>query len=149
LTEEHDARIVLTGGGSEKKLVEEIAAMMTHPPLTIAGGLSFTQFAAVLERCNLLICGNTGAMHVAAAVGTPTVALHGPTNPRKWGPVGEGHIVLQSRLSCSPCLNLGWDYGCPTHPCLAEISVEAVYAAALRALQRQPSTFIPLAEVAV
>jgi lipopolysaccharide heptosyltransferase II len=148
LIEEQNARIVLTGGASEKGLIAEVVGMMTHTPLILAGGLSFTEFAAVLERCALVVCGNTGAMHVAAAVSTPTVALHGPTNPQKWGPVGEGHVVLQSSLPCSPCLNLGWDYGCKTHPCIAEISVDAVYRAAVNALHRQPSAFIPLQEVA-
>jgi lipopolysaccharide heptosyltransferase II len=149
LVEEQGATIVITGGASEKALVEQVADMMMHPPLTLAGGLSVTQFAAVLEQCDLLICGNTGAMHIAAAVGTPTVALHGPTNPRKWGPVGEGHVVIQSRLPCSPCLNLGWDYGCRSHPCMSTISVEEVYRAALKVLRRQSPAFIPLAEVAV
>lgn len=149
LVEEQGATIVVTGGPGEKSLVEQVAAMMIHTPLTLVGGLSFTQFAAVLERCDLLICGNTGAMHIAAAVGTPTVALHGPTNPRKWGPVGEGHVVIQSRLPCSPCLNLGWDYGCKSHPCMSTISVEEVYRAAVKVLRRQSPAFIPLAEVAV
>lgn len=149
LVEEQGATIVITGGPSEKALVEQVAAMMTHAPLPLAGGLSVTQFAAVLERCDLLICGNTGAMHTAAAVGTPTIALHGPTNPRKWGPVGEGHVVIQSRLPCSPCLNLGWDYGCKSHPCMSAISVEDVYRAAAKVLRRQSPAFIPLAEVAV
>lgn len=128
-------RIMLTGSPGEKSLVDRIAAKLDKPCLNLAGPFSFTQFAALLQRCDLLVCGNTGAMHIAAAAGTPTVALHGPTNPNKWGPVGNRHTVVQSPIVCSPCLELGFDYGCTTHPCMRMISVSRVFDAVVSALE--------------
>jgi ADP-heptose:LPS heptosyltransferase len=123
--------IALTGSPGESPLVERIASRLERRCLRLAGAHSVTRFAALLRESRLLVSGNTGAMHIAAAVGTPVVALHGPTNPNKWGPVGERHTVLQSPIACSPCLDLGFDYGCTTHPCMRMIAVNQVYRAAL------------------
>jgi len=136
LTRLDSIAIVVTGSSSEVALAEQIAGQIGGKAASLAGAHSITRFAAILQCCDLLVCGNTGAMHIAAAVGTPTVALHGPTNPRKWGPVGEGHVVIQSPMPCSPCLELGFDYGCSTHPCMRMIPVERVLDAIRQLLHR-------------
>ena len=78
-------------------------------------------------------------MHLAAAAGTPVVALHGPTNPLQWGPWGKGHTILHVDVPCSPCLNLGFEYGCSalsdgTSPCMHTIQVDEVLEACERYL---------------
>jgi ADP-heptose:LPS heptosyltransferase len=64
-------------------------------------------------------------MHLAAAVGTPVIALFGPTDPRRTGPYGEGHLVIQKALSCSPCLLKK----CDSMQCMRDISVEDIFEA--------------------
>src|SRR3989304_586171 len=102
---------------------------MAHEILRVFGGegrdltgkTGLLQLAALLERCQLLITNDTGTMHVAAAVGTPVVALFGSTNPTTTGPWGHGHTVVKKDVSCSPCLKRV----CPTdHPCMKLITVE-------------------------
>jgi len=129
LIERYAAVVVLTGGRTERALVDRIARGMEEVPISTAGQLSFWSFAALLSLCNLVICGNTGAMHTAAAVGTPTVALHGPTDHVKWGPLGGLHIVLKSKLMCSPCLRFGHDYRCGENRCMRTISEQEVWRA--------------------
>jgi ADP-heptose:LPS heptosyltransferase len=64
----------------------------------------FSTLAAALERVRLLLTGDTGTMHLAAAVGTPTLSLFlGPAYPHETGPYGEGHLVVHSRIACAPC----------------------------------------------
>ena len=130
LVRQYGVTIVLTGGRSERALEDRLARRMEETPVATSGQLSFWPFAALLSLCDLLICGNTGAMHAAAAVGTPTVALHGPTDPVKWGPLGEFHIILKSTLTCSPCLRFGYDYRCGENRCMRAISEEEVWRAA-------------------
>jgi len=144
LLAEHQATLVLTGGPGERDLAERIRQALAAPSQTpnpkseiqnAAGPTTFAQFAALLSRCDILVCGNTGALHIGAAAGTHVVGLHGPTNPNKWGPVGgdglgdRGHTVLQSSIWCSPCLDLGFEYGCDTYPCMPLIEVARVYQA--------------------
>lgn len=137
LAAQHPVTIVITGGPGEAALVERVRSGIGAGATAVAEVQSFGRFAALLERCNLLVCGNTGAMHAAAAVGTPVVGLHGPSNPKKWGPWGAGHTVIQSALWCSPCLELGFEYGCKTYPCMPGITVDEVYEAVVEALARR------------
>jgi len=137
LVRHYGATVVLTGGRSERGLADRLARRMEETPVTTSGRLSFWPFAALLSLCDLLICGNTGAMHAAAAVSTPAVALHGPTDPVKWGPLGESHIVLKSTLMCSPCLRFGYDYRCGENRCMRAISEEEVWRA-VRTLMDRP-----------
>ena len=73
-------------------------------------------------------------MHLAAAVGTPVVALFGPTSPERTGPYGEGHVVIRKKIDCSPCFRKA----CDTLECM-EISAEEVFEA-VKAKQRTGDT---------
>jgi len=87
----------------------------------------------VLERCALTVSNDTGAMHVAAAVGTPIVAIFGPTDPVTTPPYGDNHTLLREPVECSPCLLRN----CPIdHRCMTGVSVEAVSAACVARLGR-------------
>jgi predicted lipopolysaccharide heptosyltransferase III len=122
-------RVLLTGGPGEAGLVEQIAAQMQQAPLMLAGTASVGQLAAVYERCSVVLGVDSGPLHLAASVGTPTVVLFGPSNPRRYGPWGDEtrHHVLRSGLWCSPCNNLE---RCPrgTAPseCMTLISTDQV-----------------------
>ena len=131
LVERYHAQIILTGDPSEVELSQRIAAQARASCAIAAGKTQINQLAALFANADLVICGNCGPMHLAAAAGTSVVALHGPTNPLQWGPWGQGHTILHVDLPCSPCLNLGFEYGCSalsdgTSPCMYTIQVSEV-----------------------
>jgi lipopolysaccharide heptosyltransferase II len=94
--------------------------------------LPLRQFMAVLKRCRLFICNDSGPMHISTALGVPVVAVFGPTEPLWFGPLGpDDRIVIQSGFWCRPC----FDYCLFDQPyCLRTISVESVLSAARGAL---------------
>lgn len=131
LVERYNAQIILTGAPSEVELSQQIASQTRSPCLVAAGNTQINQLTALFANTDLVISGNCGPMHLAAAAGTPVVALHGPTNPSQWAPWGNGHTVLYVDVPCSPCLNLGFEYGCSalsdgTSPCMHTIQVDEV-----------------------
>lgn len=98
------ALVVLTGGAGDRPLVDAVLDRLGPVPvINTAGTLNLTVTAALLARLDVLVTGDTGPMHLAAAVGTPVVALFGPSDPRRYGPLGDGHQVLRVQLPCSPC----------------------------------------------
>jgi ADP-heptose:LPS heptosyltransferase len=97
-------RIVLTGSKSELPLVERVTSLMQESPAVLCGQLDLPQMAALLERCSLYVGNDTGPMHLAAAVGTPTVSIFSARDfPERWYPAGAGHSVLRRDAPCSPC----------------------------------------------
>lgn len=103
LIERDRATVALIGSPSEWPLAEEIRDQMREAPLLLAGQTSLKQLAALMEEASLLITNDSGPMHLAAAMGTPVVAIFGPTSPRRTGPYGSGHRILQKELPCVPC----------------------------------------------
>jgi len=133
-----NAQIVLTGGSDELDLAWSVNAHMRFEPLVAAGQTSLGQLAALFQRCQLVMGPDCGPLHLAVAVGTPTLHLHGPVDPRKFGPWGppDLHVVLTSGRACIPCNRL--DYAAqemPGHPCMREILVQSVVEAAHRLLE--------------
>lgn len=126
LQKTNNIKIIFTGTGGEKELIEKISNKPGSKPMIVIGW-KLAKVAALIKRMNVLVCGNTGVMHMACAVRTPVVALHGPTNPLKWGPWGENHTVIKANIFCSPCLYLGFEYGCRDYPCMGTIEVDNVY----------------------
>lgn len=123
---------MLIVGGEEDRLLGDklIASVSSNDVVSLAGETDLIQLAAVLEKVDLLVTNDTGPMHLAAAVGTPVVAIFGPTDPQLTGPYGKGHRVLKSSVYCSPCFKKE----CLLPECLLEISVEDVYTASARYL---------------
>jgi len=133
LTSEMNVKIVLTGSEAEKSIVENIALNVNPHPVKFVGILTLKQLAALLERYKVLITGNTGPMHLAAAVGTPVVAVFSSSNTlEEWRPFGADHIVIQKEVPCAGCeLEV-----CPKPiRCVELISPEEVILAAKRILQ--------------
>ncbi|MDQ6694902.1 MAG: glycosyltransferase family 9 protein [Chloroflexota bacterium] len=128
LVASHDARIVIVGGPGEEEGAGVLEGLIgrTHT-LSLAGHTSIHETAAVLERCDLFVGNDSGPMHLAAAVGTPVVAIFGPSNSHAWGPYTppgqeSPHTVVARDLPCMPCFyrghSLGLKDGCGTRPCL-------------------------------
>ncbi len=141
LAEAHGATIVLTGTRGEASLTAVVAAAMRYPALDLAGKTTIPVAAAVFERAALVLGPDSGALHIAVAVGTPTVHLYGPADPRKFGPWGDParHIVLTADVRDIPCLACG-DLS-PDRPaappCLTALQVVDVLTAAERVLRAE------------
>jgi heptosyltransferase-3 len=119
--------IILSGTGKEVGMCKKLENELAPKALSLAGQIDLGTTAALLERASVLVCGNTGIMHLASTFQTPTVAIHGPTDPRKWGPINPNAIVVQSPLECAPCLYLGYEYDCNCPNCMDAITVEDVW----------------------
>ena len=131
------ARIVITGGREELDLAWSVSARMLSDALVAAGDTSLGQLGALFARCRLVLGPDCGPLHLAVAVGTPTVHLYGPVDAGKFGPWGapEKHVVITSGRACIPCGRL--DYRpeeLADHPCVREIPVQSVLEAARKLL---------------
>jgi len=137
LANETGAGVLLTGSEAERPLCQKIAAQMKTEAQVTAGETTLDQLAALLSQCRLVLGLDSGPMHLAVAVGTPSVQLYGPVDPTTFGPWGppERHRVLASAWPCIPCNRL--DYGPGelfNHPCVREIDIPGVLRAARVAL---------------
>jgi len=124
-------RVVLTGAPSDRERIDQVRLHMRSEPAIVCGQLDLLQMAALLERACLYVGNDTGPMHMAAAMGTPVVAIFSARDfPRQWYPHGSRHIVLRRDVPCSPCFKDVCDRGLV---CLDLIQVEDV----LRSVQIQ------------
>jgi heptosyltransferase-2 len=121
------ADVILFGTSGEAAVSSAIAAGMNHPPIDLTGETAIRDLPALLSQCHLFIGNDSGAMHVAAAVGLPVVAVFGPTDPFGTAPVTPRCSIVQEKPYCSPCFLRR----CPTdHRCMTRVTPEAVEAAA-------------------
>lgn len=135
---ERHATIVVTGSPADRALAERVLGQLADVhAIDAVGTLDLPALAALLGRLDVLVTGDTGPMHLAAAVGTPVVALFGPSDPRRYGPVSATAEILRVDLPCSPCGQVRLPpERCRGHvpDCMDGITVEAVVAAATRLL---------------
>lgn len=141
-----EAHMVLLGGPDEKILAESIAreVLSTFPEaaprvLNICGQEDLLATAQRLAACTVVVGGDTGPLHLAAAAGANIVGLFAPTDPRRSGPVGAGRITIvqpEDALSCFPCEMPTCSAACtvPRLGCMAHITVETVVAAVVDAV---------------
>ncbi len=138
LAQEQATRIVLVAGRADEPCVEQVTAAMRRPVVNLAGRLSVGELAALLRRAQLLISNDSGPVHIAAAVGTPVVAIFGRNQPGlsqgRWRPLGNHHTILQKDVGCTVCLA---DRCVIAFRCLTELPVDEVYNAAVRALRNR------------
>lgn len=139
LSQEPNVTIVLTGSTRDRALVDEVKSQLaTTAVVDTAGALDLPATAALLSRLTMLITGDTGPMHLAASVGTPVIALFGPSDPRRYGPLGAHQQILRVQLPCSPCGQVRLPpERCRGHvpDCMDGITVAAVVDAAQRWLR--------------
>ncbi|MEK6692595.1 MAG: glycosyltransferase family 9 protein [Nitrospirota bacterium] len=125
LLEKYGYRAVIFGGGKERDSAEKISKGMKERPLVLAGRTGIRESAALIKQCIFFVTSDSGPMHLAQAVGIPTIAIFGPTDPSSAGPTGEKNIVLRKKVDCSPCKV----YDCPHVSCMKAIGVEDVLGA--------------------
>ncbi len=122
-------RILLTGGKEDRERAIRLyeKCKYTESIEVGAGTLSLRETMEYLLKSMLVISVNTGIMHIASALGCNLIALHGPTSYKRWGPLNNNAISIQSPLPCSPCLNLGFEYGCNENKCMWAIEPESIF----------------------
>ncbi len=136
---------VLLGGPGDGDAAEEIRSLLDTDSalINLCGKTSIPELAAVIECCDLLVTGDSGAMHIASAVGTPIVALFGSTDPAQTGPIGAMPArVIYKKLHCAPCKSHPTCGG--TYDCMKSISPSEVLSAVLELLGRRIRITLPV-----
>jgi heptosyltransferase I len=113
---------IILGGKDEVSAAEETADRLRATVRVLAGQTSLRILAAILEQCDVLLTNDTGPMHLAAAVGTPTTAVFTCTSPHRAGPFGSGHRVVQTSVACRE----SYIKTCPKMICMTDLTPEKV-----------------------
>lgn len=142
LTRRAGAQVVFTGSASEADEINAALALLPEDlapaPISLAGQTNLGTLAALYRNCVLVIGPDSGPLHLAVAMNTPTVHLYGPVDQRTFGPWGlpGRHLTLTSNWPCIPCNRLDWpEHTLAEHGCVRDIAVADVLAAALSLLQ--------------
>lgn len=133
IVSELNVQTILIGSRDDKDRVAQVSSMMKTEHINLCSKTTLLQLAALLKRVDLLITNDSGPMHIAAAVGTPVVALFGPTRPKMTGPYGNGHVVIQKDISCIGCLKKS----CDDLKCMDAISVDEVFNSVRKMLRQK------------
>ncbi|MGN6562268.1 MAG: glycosyltransferase family 9 protein [Thermomicrobiales bacterium] len=158
LAREHGATIVLAGVASEAERIAAVERAMATPAINLAGRTELPVLAGLLQRADLVIGNDSAVCHLAAALGTPTLAIFGPANDRAWAPYGAQPVVLplnEQQQPClptsrvltvrgadphAPCLYTGYGpgnpHGCPNCRCLDLIDANRIAGLAAHLLAR-------------
>lgn len=130
INNEMQVKVVFTG--SEKAAIEKITSLMTTEGINLGGATKLLELAYIYKKARLVITTDSGPMHLASAIGTPVIALFGPTDPARTGPYGSFHTIIRAEIPCSPCLLKK----CTTKKCMEDISSEQVFAAVKNIFKR-------------
>jgi len=131
LIEKNNARVVFTGTSDDHGYIRGVIKKMRGRAINLAGKTGIKQLAAVFRLADLYVGCDSGATHIAAAVGTGTVAVFGPTDPSYTGPYGDNAEVVSVKVGCSPCRKRE----CKDMRCMHRVSADMVYDAAMRRLR--------------
>ena len=136
LQNDYKLPVVLTAAPvpQERQFMQDISHRLHTTPVNLAGQLDLKALGAMIAQARLFIGVDSAPMHLAAAVGTPTVVLFGPSGPYNWRPWGQGHLVLTKDFDCQPCGRDGCN-GTKISRCLTAITPAEVLAAVDRQLQ--------------
>lgn len=135
LAAEVDPFCVFSGTGAEMGLVRALAA--DRPDRSWAPErLPVPELVALCSLADLVVSGNTGVMHVAAALGRPQVVAEGPNDPARWGPLNPDAVVVRSSCPGCPCLDFGWEFHRADGFCMEQVPVDEMHAAARALLDR-------------
>ena len=124
---------MLIGSPDEKEGAGSIIAECREKIYDLVGKTTMSLLPAVLKTCRLFVGLDSAGQHIAAAVGTPTLGIYGPSSPASWAPRGERHYVIQKKWSCVPCRRKGCQ-DTEKSRCLDDLNVDEVFAAVRRAL---------------
>ncbi len=141
LTREADATVVFAGAPGDLPYIDSIVQLMREPAIIAAAAMGLSDAVALAERCDAYVGVDSGPMHIAAFVDTPVVALFGPTDPRRVGPYGDGHVLVRrDDLDCLGCRKRS----CAKRDCMEKLDPDRVVEATVRLLKAREQT-IPAA----
>lgn len=139
LISECGADVIFFGSPGEREISDRIRSKMNSPAISLVGETSMRDFAVLLASCSLFIGNDSGAMHVAAAVGLPVIGIFGSTDPEGTAPVTRQFALVREPVSCSPCFLRR----CPVdHRCMTRIGADSVFELAAR--RRNSSKQLPI-----
>jgi predicted lipopolysaccharide heptosyltransferase III len=130
----YPVHIAITGSADEKGRAAHLVKAARAKAYNLAGKTTIGDLAGVLKKCGLVIGIDSAAIHIAAAVGTPTVTIFGPSAPINWAPRGEQHQIIFKDLPCVPCRQKGCNNS-EVSRCLEELSIDEVIPVVERSLQ--------------
>jgi len=133
LVSELKCRIVLTGADEDAEVTGKVASSVTTPIKDLCSKTTLGGLAALMARADLVITNDSAPLHVASAMNTPTLAIFGPTDEKKYGPLAERHKVVKPATPCRPCEKALCDKG-RDEGCISDIGVDTVYAMAKQML---------------
>jgi heptosyltransferase-2 len=126
------AAVAIFGSKDERDLCESVKTSITTPVRNFAGETTLAEFIDLAAACRVYLTNDSGAMHIASALGVPTVAVFGATDDESTGPTGPLARVIREPVECSPCLKRE----CPIdHRCMTRVSAARVAEAALELLK--------------
>ena len=132
---DHKCKIFMVGGPGDREAIRNIQRQI--PECVDGSHLSFGEMAAVLRHCNVFVGNDSGPIHIASAMGIPTIGLYGPTDPKQWGsPTASDTILFKEEVECSPCYKDGKFPDCDHLTCLHSIEVEEVWSHLHKILSR-------------
>jgi predicted lipopolysaccharide heptosyltransferase III len=140
LTQQTDVVIVFTGTSNDRPMIQQIQSACSQKTISLAGNLPLEQLAALYQRAKLVIGCDSGPMHIASAVQTPTVSLFGAADPQEFSQWGDKrkHSIIHANIGCRPCRVLDWGDDDPAyHPCMREIGIGEVLETARRLLNQE------------
>ena len=144
LIAEHDADVILFGTPQESEMAARIVKNMQRQAVNLVGATKIGELPALLAVCRLFIGNDSGAMHVAGAVGLPVVGIFGSSDPEGTSPVTPHFSLVRHPVSCSPCFLRECPIEHPIkHPCMELISAEQVFVAAESLLSATAVTMPP------
>jgi heptosyltransferase-2 len=128
---EAGVNILIVGSPDESDVAAEVSAAASQPVINLSGNTSLAEVTAISSVCDLFISNDMGLAHVAAATGTETIVIFGPTNDVTTRPFGDNSTVVRHDVECSPCMLRD----CPIdHRCMTRVSVEQVFVTAISRL---------------
>jgi len=133
LAKEFNMRVVLTGTKEDIPFIEKITGLTSSKPVVAAGRTAVMELASLIKRCAAYITPDSAPMHIASALGTPFIALFGPTDPVRHVAPSQEYVVIKKDLKCSPCYNPNCSKG---YKCMSSIEVEEVFAAVKNILSK-------------
>lgn len=124
MVSECGVKVIFVGTENDKETVAGVIMKMSGPYHNFVGKTNIRQLAELIKRSKLVITNDSAPLHLACAVGAKVLAIFGPTDPRRYGPIGELDLVINKKLHCSPCENAQCAYN---HECMKMISPEEVF----------------------
>lgn len=122
---EYKANVYIVGSADEQELASSIISLVSNKNVSnLCGQLTLSQLSTILSKCDFFIGNDSGPMHIASICGTRVVGLFGPTDPKKFGPIGQNSVALRMEQDCEPCSSDRCKYG--KYRCIDKIAVDDV-----------------------